>query len=127
MKHYLTRKIREDRNKKQEENGKRKVVNFNSKVADSIAEKIIKYFPGLTIEEMTLETRIHELFIPRQLWIYFSVMCYGFSHKAVSIHVGSRDHSSIYNAIKKLEYLCDVSSEYSNRVEKIFFNEIIVD
>jgi chromosomal replication initiation ATPase DnaA len=127
MNNYLTKKIRQDKIKRQQIHGRNVFAMARVENINAIGEKVLKYFPGLTLEEMKLEKRFQELFIPRQLWMYFSVMCFDYSNQMVARVAGERNHSSVYNAIRKLENLCDVSTHYSERVEKIFFNEIIID
>jgi chromosomal replication initiator protein len=69
---------------------------------DFIQKSVCEYFK-IAMEDMKGKSRKKELVVPRQVGIYMAKNFTTLSLKAIGLHFGGRDHSTVIHSIESVE------------------------
>ncbi len=81
-------------------------------------QKLVCEFFGIDQHRLHEKTKKREIVQVRQLAMY---LCreLDYTHKAIGLQFGGRDHSTVVHAIKSVNNLIETDAHYQNRVEEI--------
>ena len=81
-------------------------------------QKLVCEFFGIDQHRLHEKTKKREIVQVRQLAMY---LCreLDYTHKAIGLQFGGRDHSTVVHAIKSVNNLIETDANYQNRVEEI--------
>ena len=81
-------------------------------------QKLVCEFFGIDQNRLQEKTKKREIVQVRQIAMYFCREL-DYTHKAIGLQFGGRDHSTVVHAIKSVNNLIEIDPNYRNRVDEI--------
>jgi len=81
-------------------------------------QKLVCEFFGIDQDRLQQKTKKREVVAVRQIAMYFCREL-DYTHKAIGLQFGGRDHSTVVHAVKSVNDLIETDPNYRNRVDEI--------